>query len=298
MLSVKPVLLIVGLLSVWSVSECSVDVGLDRYEDMLMQNLYKRLSQIDSSYLNPSDLDLDLEGKDEYRSARDDEQGEGLGRDGLVGGESSSAAIRDSEYIQHSSNFGSDGFIYMSGGAGEGKQHLTPDGSLNNLKTEGHSEVKSDESLPFYCHPSNPCPKGYTSTDGCQEDVEDTADAQRTWITNMQSHGYCPCDHEHMVNCPDTGVDMADRKEPQGTRDQALSEAVNKILADQAAATYMSGEKRQTLVAKKSPRIKRSVSHAGKDAMEQELSKVSEMSKKRNNPYLQGQRLRTVAKKG
>jgi len=280
-----------------------VDVGLERYEDMLMQNLYKRLSQIDSSYLNPSDLEDDLVAKDEYRTARDDEQGvaegEGLGRNGLVGGESSSAAIRDSEYIQHSSNFGSDGFIYMSGGAGEGKQHLTPDGSLSNLPSEGHSEVKSDESLPFYCHPSNPCPKGYTSADGCQENVEDTADAQRAWITNMQSHGFCPCDHEHMFNCPATGVGMPDRKGVEDSRDQALSDAVNKILADQAAATYMSGEKRQTLVAKKSPRIRRSVPHgSGGDDMEQELNKVADWSKKRNNPYLQGDRLRTVAKKG
>jgi len=218
---------------------------------------------------------------------------------GLGGSESASAAIRDSEYIQHSSNFGSDGFIYMSGGAGEGKQHLTPDGSLNNLPVEGHSEVKSDESLPFYCHPSNPCPKGFTSSDGCQENVEDTADAQRAWITNMQSHGYCPCDHEHMFNCPATGgAGMEDRKGGQDSRDQALSEAVNKILADQAAATYMSGEKRKTLVAKKSPRIRRSLSHGTGDAMEQELNKVSAWSKKRNNPYLQGEKLRTVAKKG
>jgi len=246
--------------------------------------------------------------KDEFGSTSIRDDGQNVGgvdsslSDGLLGGESSSAAIRDSEYIQHSSNFGSDGFIYMSGGAGEGKQHLMPDGSLNNLPSEGHSEVKSDESLPFYCHPSNPCPKGYKSADGCQENIEDTADAQRTWITTMQSHGYCPCDHEHMFNCPATpgeGVMAAESKGlEEDSRDQVLSEAVNKILADQAAATYMSGEKRQTLVAKKSPRIKRSVSGNVDDAMEAELKRAVEWTKKKVNPFLSGERLRTVAKKG
>jgi len=47
--------------------------------------------------------------------------------------------------------------VCTSGGAGEGKQHLTPSGSLKNVH-----QVKSDEALPFYCHPPNPCPKGYT----------------------------------------------------------------------------------------------------------------------------------------
>lgn len=46
----------------------------------------------------------------------------------------------------------------VAGGAGEGKQHLTPTGALKNIH-----QVKSDEALPFYCHPPNPCPKGYTS---------------------------------------------------------------------------------------------------------------------------------------
>jgi len=44
----------------------------------------------------------------------------------------------------------------LSGGAGEGKQHLKPEGTVDNLQ-----EVKSDDVLPFYCHPPNPCPKGF-----------------------------------------------------------------------------------------------------------------------------------------
>ena len=97
-----------------SVLASNVDVGLDRYEDMLMQNLYKRLSQIDSIYLTNN---LDDESHDGYRAAREDETDSMNSKeeDGGLGREMSAAAIRDSEYIQHSSNAGSDGFIHMSG---------------------------------------------------------------------------------------------------------------------------------------------------------------------------------------
>lgn len=45
----------------------------------------------------------------------------------------------------------------ITGGAGEGEQHLMPDGLWHN-----QPDIKSDDSLPFYCHPPNPCPKGYS----------------------------------------------------------------------------------------------------------------------------------------
>ena len=65
---------------------------------------------------------------------------------------------REEETESHSS-LGS-GFQYVSGGAGEGKQHLQPDGRLSNK-----DEVKTDEDLPAYCHPPNPCPVGYNGED-------------------------------------------------------------------------------------------------------------------------------------
>jgi len=46
-------------------------------------------------------------------------------------------------------------FSYL-GGAGEGKQHLSPSGEIPN-----HPEVKTDEELPSYCSPPNPCPLGF-----------------------------------------------------------------------------------------------------------------------------------------
>lgn len=262
---------------------CGVDVGLASYEDLLMQDLYKRLaSELDEGY-------LEIPGG-EYRPSRDYEtvvesqEGEGHRPSG--------ASIRDSEYIQHSSNAGSQGFIHMSGGAGEGQQHLMPDGSIDNIKPGALPPVKSDESLPFYCHPTNPCPKGMTSEDGCQEDVEDTAEAQKEWISQMQRHGFCTCDHEHMFDCPDPQI-LPEQQTPHAD-DQDFQQAFDKLLADKASATYMSGEKRLNVVAKKSPRLKRSIKS---NKLEKDLKKIHESGQK-SNPYLQGDRLRTVAKKG
>lgn len=49
------------------------------------------------------------------------------------------------------------GEILISGGAGEGKQNLTPEGNIPNK-----NEVKTDAILPAYCNPPNPCPVGFT----------------------------------------------------------------------------------------------------------------------------------------
>jgi len=263
--SLRLLLVILGLTGTLVTS--TLDLDVDRYDDVMLQGLYKRLSEIDSRYfLNGFD-----EGGDGYRTVRDDELSS-LDR----------AAIRDAEYIEHSSHGGNEGFLQMSGGAGEGKQHLMPDGSIDNVQPEGSSIVKSDKSLPFYCHPPNPCPKGYTSENGCDETVEDTAEAQKDIINGMQQSGVCVCDQEHMFNCPINPPATSDNKGRDG-----LNEVVDKILSDKAAATYMSGEKRQTLVAKKSPRMRRGVKNS-KDHKEE----------KKVNPYLTGERLRTVAKKG
>lgn len=46
----------------------------------------------------------------------------------------------------------------LLGGAGEGKQYLSPSGNIVNKQ-----EVKTDAVLPAYCDPPNPCPPGFTS---------------------------------------------------------------------------------------------------------------------------------------
>lgn len=99
-------------------------------------------------------------------------------------------STRDGEYLQHSSLWGHQ---YLSGGAGEGKQHLRPDGKLNNPH-----QVKTDATLPAYCTPPNPCPYGYTAEDGCLEEFENTASFSR----EFQAAQDCMCDQEHMFKCP------------------------------------------------------------------------------------------------
>jgi len=238
-------------------AEASID--LDPYDEMLLQSMYKRLSEIDSNYFM-SELENGLHGA---RDVDDGNVGEGFG----------AAVIRDPEYIEHSSQAANEGFLHASGQSNH---------TVDSTHVEGLSASKS---LPFYCPPPNPCPKGYTSANGCQEGIKDTMEFQKKWITGLQQEGYCSCDHEHMSDCPASNSLHAENA-------NSLNEIVDKILADQASATYMSGEKRQTLVAKKSPRVKRGLTNK----MEKEHKQADH--KKNMNPYLAGERLRTVAKKG
>nr|CAD7195815.1 unnamed protein product [Timema douglasi] len=144
-------------------------------------------------------------------------------------------SIRDQEYLQHSSLWGHQYMTGMergsgkwclsccpSGGAGEGKQHLKPDGTVENQK-----EVKTDAALPAYCNPPNPCPVGYSADDGCLEQFENTAafrysspmtslvltdSSQLNYesfkkLPNQITREYqaaqeCMCDTEHMFDCP------------------------------------------------------------------------------------------------
>jgi len=103
------------------------------YDDALMQDLYKRLAGIDPAYFieqDDAELGLAPAGIDDraavyeaspprpwYDDAEDDDtdvssQLKSLPRSPVAGGQTDT---RDSEYIGHSSNAGSDGFIYMSG---------------------------------------------------------------------------------------------------------------------------------------------------------------------------------------
>lgn len=277
----------------------SHDVVPGVYDDALMQDLYKRLANIDPSYLvdrhdlaaaaSPPIADGQL--YDSPRDWIDDDaaQLKSRPRSAVAGGQTDT---RDSEYIGHSSNAATNGFIYMSGGAGEGKQHLTPSGSLKNIH-----QVKSDEALPFYCHPPNPCPKGYTSEDGCQELIEDTAEMQKAWIEKMMERGLCSCDEEHMFDCRATERDEVNVKPSAAdVEQQAFDDVLDRILGEKHESVdnpYIGGQKRQTLVAKKSPRVKRAEPD---DRIEKELDKLN--VKRNENPYLKGTRLRTVAKKG
>ncbi|KAG8309162.1 Neuroendocrine protein 7B2 [Homalodisca vitripennis] len=80
--------------------------------------------------------------------------------------------------------------MFKSGGAGEGKQHLKPDGAVQNQK-----QVKTDAALPAYCNPPNPCPIGYNAEDGCLEEFENTAAFSREY----QSAQDCMCDSDNVL---------------------------------------------------------------------------------------------------
>ena len=65
-----------------------------------------------------------------------------------------------------------DGISFVClGGAGEGRQHLGPNGQIPN-----RPEVKSDgEELPSYCNPPNPCPLGVKGNlvEACEGDISE-----------------------------------------------------------------------------------------------------------------------------
>ncbi|CAD5223820.1 unnamed protein product [Bursaphelenchus okinawaensis] len=78
---------------------------------------------------------------------------------------------------------------FITGGAGEGDQQLRPEDSF-----EHREQVKSDNVLPAYCEPPNPCPVGYTAEHGCLEEFDNSAEFSR----NYQAQQQCLCDQEHM----------------------------------------------------------------------------------------------------
>jgi hypothetical protein len=165
--------------------------------------------------------------------------------------------LRDQEMLQHSSLYGHQ---YMAGGAGEGKQRLKPNGSIKNVL-----EIKSDDVLPAYCNPPNPCPVGYSFEDGCTENFVNTA----TFSREYQSAQDCMCDAEHMFECP--GVNKNDLNalaESIKNQGDIMDSTLDKILEEM----HLEGE-HKTSVAKKH--------HVKKDY----------------NPYLTGDKLPVVAKK-
>lgn len=99
----------------------------------------------------------------------------------------SKAGPIDEESESHSSLVA--GHQYVSGGAGEGKQHLKPDGHVDNK-----AEVKSDEDLPAYCDPPNPCPIGYVGDD-C--DPRPYSDYTAEFSKRYQEQQNCMCDDDH-----------------------------------------------------------------------------------------------------
>lgn len=96
-------------------------------------------------------------------------------------------SMRQEESESHSSSIA--GHQYVSGGAGEGKQHLSPDGKFDNKY-----ETKSDEDLPAYCDPPNPCPINEIGDD-C--DPRPYKEFTAEFSKNYQDQQNCMCDEDH-----------------------------------------------------------------------------------------------------
>jgi len=199
------------------------------------------------------------------------------GEDGLMGSniEFSQPLFPDSEFIdlisRDSESFPgpmSFGHKYITGGAGEGQQQLREEDDF-----EQRQQVKSDNVLPAYCEPPNPCPIGFRPEDGCLEEFDNSAEFSR----NYQSQQQCLCDQEHMFNCPS--------KNTQEEYEEGLEEMLSKnglhksMIAKKFHETRMDEPRRR----------KRSPPSYHENTEGRYLHKF--------NPYLGGQPLRSVAKK-
>ncbi|RNA28545.1 neuroendocrine 7B2 [Brachionus plicatilis] len=141
---------------------------------------------------------------------------------------------REEETESHSSLIA--GHQYVSGGAGEGKQYLRPDGEIDN-----RDEVKSDEDLPAYCDPPNPCPIGYLGED-C--DPRPFAEFTAEFSKNYQEQQNCMCDEDH--------------NECSKTVKPKSADKINKLLENIRNLEISDNKGFSPVVAKKSPRLKRS----------------------------------------
>ncbi|CAF0798787.1 unnamed protein product [Brachionus calyciflorus] len=172
---------------------------------------------------------------------------------------------RDEESESHSSLVG--GHQYVSGGAGEGKQHLSPDGKISNKE-----EIKSDEDLPAYCDPPNPCPIGYTGED-C--DPRPFTEFTAEYSKNYQEQQSCMCDEDHNECSKSVKTKSVDK--------------INELIQNIKDIQLPKNDKFSPVVAKKSPRIRRSTN--------EKASKKNE-TKSKKNPFLSGQAIKVhVAKK-
>jgi hypothetical protein len=163
-----------------------------------------------------------------------------------------SALTRDEEQEIHSPLL--TGFKYVSGGAGEGRQHLSPSGQIPN-----HPEVKTDEELPSYCDPPNPCPLGFEAEDCDPSPMGKFTGDYSRFYQNQQD---CQCDDDH---------------------DEC---SVNSILFTEPPNTVMSG------ILKRARRVRRNARRLHK------VKSTNSTGNVHHNPYHKGENLRFhVAKK-
>lgn len=93
--------------------------------------------------------------------------------------------------------------------------------------------------LPAYCDPPNPCPLGYTNSDGCIEGFENTSEFSRRY----QSTQNCICDTEHMFNCPTQSSEADDGQSSSPSFKEAIRAANEEGFLAEMDNPYLTGEK-------------------------------------------------------
>ncbi|GLV33030.1 7B2 [Carabus blaptoides fortunei] len=258
--------LALGFAVVTSVMGTYMPAGKEHFlTDALLREVVERmgkdLADAADNYLDfPDNSRLPVLGARTHKDLETEEQLFPIDYDSL-GEANPNPSIRDQEYLGHSSLWGNQ---YMSGGAGEGKQRLKPEGTVKN-----HQEVKSDATLPAYCNPPNPCPIGYEEHQGCTSnlDFENTAAYSRRYQADQD----CMCDTEHMFECP---TQTGDAGRTDNMVDPIVDMDFNRFL--QQTINNNEAAAHKNLVAKKF--------NIGKNYAQ--------------NPYLFGERLPVAAKKG
>ncbi|KAF2365944.1 Neuroendocrine 7B2 precursor [Trinorchestia longiramus] len=145
-------------------------------------------------------------------------------------------SLRDREYLQHSHLLG-DRLAQFQSGDSYGMMRIKPSGAGAPPAT---SERKTDGVLPAYCNPPNPCPLGFTASDGCLEEFRNTAAFSR----NYQALQECMCDTEHMFDCPDTTRDSEIGALARSIQNEGvLDSTIDKIVEEMRRNPYMGGEK-------------------------------------------------------
>lgn len=177
-------------------------------------------SYIDYPMLNYEDMAAQS-GEEIEKEFEDSDAMDQLRRTGL--------SLRDQEFLQHSSLFSNN----LQSGAG--KPTMKP---TTKPKISGD---KSDNVLPAYCNPPNPCPIGYTGEDGCLEEFENTASFSR----NYQASQDCMCDTEHMFDCPATSEKGGNGKNRVTATANMVDTAIRKIMSEiqQRNNPFLQGDK-------------------------------------------------------
>lgn len=147
------------------------------------------------------------------------------------------------------------------------------DSASNQLATENESTQliknagKSDQDLPAYCNPPNPCPIGVDMrhlTAPCDIGIQNTKEFNRDWIWQKMMDGECDCDTKHMTKCPSTRQKQAQQQDSdEGSQFEDLSEEKRNNMhmtvvkkdgkRGGAGNPYLSGISKRSIVKKADP---------------------------------------------